>query len=211
MKPRNIIGLKFGRLTVISFSHRNHLHKRCYKCKCSCGNEKVIESQSITDGRTRSCGCLHDEVAGNRARTHGKSGSATHGIWQGMMNRCFTKSNEHYSRYGGRGITVCERWLKFENFLEDMGERPDGLTIDRIDGNKNYSPDNCRWATWSEQRANQARNAFGTYQGETLCAAHWAKRINTSKTTIARWLRTGRTVEDVALRFGWKRNDLLIA
>jgi hypothetical protein len=135
-------------------------NRRAYVCQCDCGEVRTVLAENLTSGRQKSCGCLSRDMAkasGERSRTHGMHKSRTYGIWHGMKNRCQTSKSGAYVRYGARGVTVCERWQTFENFFADMGEAPDGLTLDRIDNTKGYEPGNCRWATWTQQAANRRR------------------------------------------------------
>lgn len=120
-------------------------------------------------------------------KTHGMSATLIHRAWSGMLTRCTNKNTGSYHRYGGRGIKVCKRWLKFENFLADMGEKPTGLSLDRIDNNKGYYPSNCRWATTKEQNNNRRSNVYITFQGRTMTAAQWAAEKGMSRTTL--WWR----------------------
>jgi hypothetical protein len=156
--PLQLLGLRFGRLLVISRekTHRNGSYY--WLCACDCGKQKTINGSSLKDGSTKSCGCFRDENAGTYNIRHGQYRSLTHSTWRSMRNRCLNPKNPSYKWYGARGITVCERWAKFENFLADMGERPLGPTyfsLDRINNNGNYEPGNCRWATDLQQRANR--------------------------------------------------------
>ncbi len=117
-------------------------------------------------------------------RTHGMTGTSTHVIWLGMIQRCRDPNAQDWDRYGGRGIKVCERWQSFENFLADMGVRPDGMSVERDDNDGDYTPDNCRWATRSEQQRNRRSNVLLTYNGETLCVAEWAIRTGINRMTL---------------------------
>src|SRR5262245_9769273 len=142
--------MKFDRLTVVSFAGVEN-RRAMWDCACECGGNCVVCGRDLVAGGTRSCGCLR--------ATHGhsrRSGfSPTYRSWDNMLSRCLNPNSTYYYDYGGRGITVCKRWLNFENFLADMGERPKGMTLDRINGDGNYRPSNCRWATPKEQAANR--------------------------------------------------------
>lgn len=174
-KPKNISGLKFGLLKVLSFDHINkHAH---WKCKCDCGNECVIAGCRLRNEQTRSCGCL-------TKTQNGLSTSGSYHSWDSMIQRCSDERLPHFKRYGGKGISVCERWKKFENFYEDMGERPPGLTLDRIDPLKNYTPENCRWATVKEQANNTSSNHKITFNGVTKNLTQWAEEYNIHWSTL---------------------------
>jgi len=144
-------------------------------CTCSCGNEQYVRSASLRSGKTKSCGCLQKESAAKhivttkKHSTHKLSDSNEHAIWQAMKQRCHNPNNRQYKNYGGRGIYVCDRWKEsFENFYSDMGPKPQGLTLDRIDNNGPYTPENCHWTTPKEQARNLRKNRIVTYKGRTL-------------------------------------------
>ncbi len=139
---------RFTKLTVVGRAISGNLGQPRWLCLCDCGAIKIIEGRSLRSGNTKSCGCLSTELSAKRWRTHGMTGTRTHRIWRNMKSRCYIPSTTHFAYYGGRGISVCEKWRNsFENFLSDMGVIPEGLSLDRIDPNGNYEPTNCRWST----------------------------------------------------------------
>lgn len=165
-KAIDMDGRRFGRLEVID---RAGLVSRSatWNCKCDCGVELVVFGLNLRSGDTQSCGCLHSEMTSARSLKHGHIGGSTrkkrrttktYRCWSNMINRCRNPNAERWLDYGGRGIQVCEQWQDFRQFLEDMGEAPVGLTIERKNNDGNYEPNNCKWATYREQRANQRPN-----------------------------------------------------
>ena len=163
MKALDLTGKRFGRLVVLHRDGSTPGRDAAWRCRCDCGEVRTIRGQCLRSGHTKSCGCLHREFSSERLpRLATKHGMARHGrvagiykSWQAMRERCKNPRHHAYANYGGRGITVCERWESFENFLADMGPRPEGLTLDRIDNEGNYEPGNCRWATRLQQRHNR--------------------------------------------------------
>lgn len=158
-RRKDLVGQVFNRLTVMSTAP-NRPNKRAYwVCKCECGRETISSTNDLKQDRIRSCGCLQAETRIKANTKHGFNGSRTYVSWCSMLARCTNEKLRSYKNYGGRGIVVCSRWMEFENFLADMGERPEKHSIDRIDNDGNYEPGNCRWATASEQRKNQRPRA----------------------------------------------------
>lgn len=166
MKRPDLIGEQFGRLKVIALSTEVSLAKvKFWLCQCECGRFKFVTTKHLRNGDVQSCGCLHREIlsALGKANTkHGQSSSGnrrkpspTYGSWVSMRSRCYNPNDPYYARYGGRGIKICDYWDTFKNFLEDMGQRPNGMTLDRINSDSHYMPSNCRWATAVEQAQNR--------------------------------------------------------
>lgn len=171
MKSIDITGVKFGRLTVLRKSDMSSSNGVMWICKCECGVEKIIRGKHLRYGKINSCGCLERELLSSRSKTHGMSKSRPYRIWRNMINRCHYEKYAERHLYGGRGISVCDRWrLSFENFIADMGVPSNGLSIDRIDTDGNYEPGNCRWATAKEQSANRRKPSRGVKVYEDLDA-----------------------------------------
>lgn len=179
---KNISPLNFGerffKWTVIRYDGIGKSNKHMYLCKCDCGITKSVLRDSLKNGRSKSCGCDTREKFIKRVTTHKMSYSPEYKSYTKMKNRCCDKNSTHYSYYGARGILVCDRWLEsFENFYEDMGDKPPGCSIERIDVNGNYEPSNCKWATVEEQSFNKRKTIYLEYDGIKIPLLKWSRLI----------------------------------
>lgn len=156
----DLSGEKFGMLTVVSRHSTAKNGDALWLCKCECGGETITRRNALKNGQSKSCGCLKISLL-KQSKTHGLSRDPIYRVWSSMIQRCNNPKSTHFSSYGGRGITVCDRWLDFGNFINDMGNRPSkDYSIDRIDNNSGYRPDNCRWSLREDQMANMRSNRF---------------------------------------------------
>lgn len=182
-----MIGKRFGKLKVIKKVGVDNNRFITWLCECDCGNKVVVRGSNLRTGNTKSCGCVRKENTKMLNFVTGMSNSRLHRIWSGMKSRCFNPNAKHYHRYGGRGITVCEEWRhQFKPFYDWAMSHgyTDELTIDRIDNDGNYCPENCRWVTVKEQSRNMSKNRFVNFRGETLCVADLAIKYNISSSVL---------------------------
>ena len=165
---KNLIGEKFGRLTIIRFLGKDSNKHFIWLCRCDCGVEKTIIGQLLRNGKTKSCGCLRSELSAIKSTTHGQSKTNEYKAWKKMIGRCFCKTDKHYKDYGGRGISVCDRWRdSYMNFISDMGQKPSPKhSVGRINNEGDYCPENCRWENQFQQMSNTRHNRFIEYDGK---------------------------------------------
>lgn len=190
---KDLAGKVFGRLTAVKPSGKYIDNKQVWKCYCECGNIVEVVGTSLTQGTTQSCGCLAIERVSETNTKHGMSQERIYNIWNGMMGRCYNQKAKFYNDYGGRGIYVCDEWYDVNNFVEWalVNGYNKKLTIDRIDVNGNYEPDNCRWITNKEQQNNKRNNVFIEYQGETKTLQQWSEILEINHTVIRNRLKRG--------------------
>lgn len=200
----DLTGQRFGRLSILSRQGTTRRGQPLWLCLCDCGNKRTIQANSFGSGNTTSCGCLSRELAKSRFTTHGMATTSTYNIWKQMLQRCKNKNNTAYKNYGGRGIIVCERWLKFENFYTDMGKRPKHLTIERINNYGNYELSNCKWATRTEQNNNSRRNITIAYKDQHLTVTELAIKVGLKYATLFMRLKRNWPIER-ALTMGVKQ------
>lgn len=174
---KDLTGQQFSRWTVLIRADNDAQGQAQWHCVCQCGTKAVVRGRDLRKGKSRSCGCLQKDIAAQVKTTHGASNTRLHRIWCAMKQRCFDKTAQKYARYGGRGITVCKEWLSFcvfEKWARQNGYT-DNLSIDRINNDGNYSPQNCRWSTSKEQARNKSTNHLLFFRGKSQSIAQWAE------------------------------------
>ena len=201
-------GQRFGRLVVIRVHEKSHSGHLQWQCMCDCGNETIATGTNLVSGNTSSCGCLREEKRFTTLLTHGHTSgrgrSRTYGCWRNMKTRVLNKEGKDYKYYGARGITICDRWMKFKNFLEDMGEAPEDLTLERLDNDGNYCKENCRWATHTRQGRNRRNVRLSMEKARTI------RSDPRSHEDIADAYGVGATtVRNVKIKNTWKENQRL--
>ena len=194
MKPHDISGQRFGRVVATSINKRDAKHSY-WNYLCDCGSVGVTTMNALRRGLVVSCGCFRKEFCAKKATSHGDTAggemSTEYRIWAAMKRRCDNKNRPEWPNYGGRGISYCERWAKFENFLEDMGRRPHKHSIDRIDNDGNYSKDNCRWATTADQMNNTRANRYVIFKGDKILLKDAASISGITLSTVYRRIGRG--------------------
>lgn len=179
---------RYGRILVIGMADPDRHGKTRVKGRCDCGTEKTFGLQELKSKKTTSCGCFKRELM----TSHGLGGSPEYHVWWNMNRRCYNASDDSFHEYGGRGISVCERWRESVTaFYQDMGPRPEGGTLDRINNDGNYEPGNCRWATEEEQRNNKRTSRLITFGGCTLTLNQWSRRTGINRHTIRHRINRG--------------------
>lgn len=186
-KRTDLTGQRFGRLVVKSYAYTDSSKKAIWVCMCDCGKNCEVRANDLLRGKTNSCGCLKRDTRITMNLTHGGKHTRLYNIWIAMLERTGNKNSSNYHNYGGRGIAVCEEWKndfeQFRNWATSHGYRED-LTIDRIDVNGDYCPENCRWATKKEQANGTRRNIKIEYKGQTLTLSQWAEKIGINRYTL---------------------------
>ena len=203
MRKIDLTGRRFGRLVVIEEAGRDKFKRTMWKCRCDCGKEKIVPYAQLARGETRSCGCLARDVLVERSTVHGDSTrenpSRLYRIYSNIHTRCYTKTDPHYERWGGRGIKMCNEWkddyLAFKEWALSSGYKDD-LTIERIDNDGDYCPENCKWITHKEQARNKRNNHFLTYKGERKCLGEWCEIYNIPRSTLWNRVANGWTPEE---------------
>lgn len=193
----DITNEKYGLILVLSEDKTRcqDSRYRYWRCLCECGNEVIVRQDHLRTGNTKSCGCLKN------TKKYSQQVAKVHKAWVNMKSRCYSEKSEYYKHYGGRGIKVCDRWLEsFENFYEDMGDKPSkDHSLDRIDNDGDYCPENCRWATWEEQANNRSNNRTVNIKGKSKTLAEWCREYDIDQ----------RLVSSRVSGLGWSYEDAL--
>ena len=199
----NLSGKRFGRLIGMKPVGKTKWHEIIWLFKCDCGNEKKITGKVVVRGDTSSCGCLATENRSLRIK-HGASNTPAYYVWHNMRVRFNYKKSNSFNNYGKRGIGVCKRWENFLNLFKDMGQPPSNMTIERIDNDKGYSINNCRWASRIEQGNNKRNNILITHNGETKTLSQWAGKLGLKYTTLRQRLFVYGWTMDQCINTGYK-------
>lgn len=210
-----IVGQRFGRWKVLgdgpAHIQRSGAPRRTARVICECGEVCAVMVSTLVDGQSKSCGCLHKDIQRKRiaeyGTKHGKTRSGAWKSWAAMRRRCDNPKNKDFKHYGGRGIKVCERWRDFENFYADMGDRPEGMTIERDRVNEDYEPGNCRWATQREQCLNRRNTRRIEFNGKAMSVREWAAELGVSLATMKQRLKSTWPAEHIFSSTKFVRNS----
>lgn len=194
----DLTNIRFGRLLVLSRVENTSSGQARWKVRCDCGVTKDVRGQALREGLTLSCGCLNAENAAKLKTTHGFSKHSAFKTWKAMVARCSNPEDKDYAGYGGRGVLVCAEWLDVANFVRDMGEKPAGMSLDRINNDEGYCRNNCRWATSTEQGSNKRNNNNVVIHGKALCLAAVSRKYGIPESTLRNRLNSGMSSEDAA-------------
>lgn len=197
-KFQDLKGLRFGMLVVEEREKNGKYGDAMWLCLCDCGNKVVVRAGDLRRGSTQSCGCLQRRLSSERKTKHGLSKTRLHRIWSKMLERCYNAKHKHYHRYGGRGIAICDEWRDdFKAFYAWAMSHgySDNLTIDRIDNDGNYTPQNCRWVTLREQQNNKGNNHLVTMNGKTQNVTQWCNELGVNRTYVYKRLKKGWSAE----------------
>lgn len=203
-KPLEITGIKFGLLTAIQKSDQRFGKGKQIKwiCKCDCGKDYLVVPTQLSSGYTTSCGCDTNRKISEKNSTHGDTingRTKEYRCWKSMKDRCFLKTSKSYHNYGGRGITISQRWVNsFENFLNDMGRAPSSIhQLERKYNNGNYEPSNCCWVIPMVQSRNRRTNVNATHNGKTMCALDWSNELGISRMKVLRRIKIGWSIQKI--------------
>ena len=204
-RVKNCVGNRFGRLVVLE-EYRGSKGHIVRLCRCDCGVIKEVALRNLSNGTTKSCGCYSKENVSKRNRVHGLGKTRAYTLWSNMVFRCTKENRADYKHYGGRGITVCDRWLSsFEVFFADVGHPPEGMTFDRIDVSKGYCPENCRWATRKEQTRNRRMTKKLEVLGVLKTVAEWAEETGVPYSSIISRINKGYAGEEALYGVGYDK------
>lgn len=199
-KLKDLTGQRFGRWSVTARAENTNKGQSQWLCVCDCGTVRVINTNNIRQGSSKSCGCLKDELTSARSKTHGLTNTRTYRCWANMITRCENKNFSRHADYADRGISVCDNWQTFAGFLADMGECPSSeCSIDRINNDGNYEPSNCRWATKVTQANNTRANNVVTFNGVSRTLAEWSRLTGINYSTLRNRINRSKMPPEIAL------------
>jgi len=199
-RHHDLTGVRFGRLVAVRRAVGDWPKPR-FICVCDCGNEVIARSVSLKNGQKASCGCLI-------FTKNGMSNRRVYNVWWGMLERCEKPSAKGYSRYGARGIRVCDRWHDFSAFYADMGDPPPNMTLDRVDNERGYFPENCKWSSHYEQARNKRSTVLLTFNNETMCVKDWARKLGFNQSTLSQRYRKGWSAEKILTTLTKRMQDV---